>query len=257
LRKTRKIPRRNRKRNRQKTSFRSMEVIPAVDMKDGECVQLVQGKEGTAKSYGDPVESARRWVDEGAERLHVVDLDGAIEGERRNAHHVQRIVEETRVSVQVGGGVRSVEDAKTLFEAGADRVVMGTAAMENPPLVGRVAEHGEVVVSLDAREGEVVVEGWKEGAGVSPVEAARRFENVGASAFLFTNVDDEGLLEGVSVEPVEELVEAVDVPVIASGGVTTPEDVSALRETGAAGVVIGTAFYEGRMTYNEAVEAGK
>jgi phosphoribosylformimino-5-aminoimidazole carboxamide ribotide isomerase len=231
-----------------------MEVIPAVDMKNGECVQLVQGDEANAKKYGDPVESARRWMDEGAERLHVVDLDGAIDGERRNASHVRRIVEETDVNVQVGGGVRSVEDAKTLFETGADRVVMGTAAVENPPLVGRVAEHGEVVVSLDARDGEVVVEGWKEGAGVSPVEAAQRFEDKGASAFLFTNVDDEGLLEGVTVEPVEELVAAVDVPVIASGGVTTTGDVASLREAGAAGVVIGTAFYEGRMSYNEAME---
>ena len=232
-----------------------MEVIPAVDMKDGECVQLVQGNEETAETYGDPVESARRWVEEGAGRLHVVDLDGAIDGERRNAEHVRRIVDETDVSVQVGGGVRSVEDATTIFDAGADRVVMGTAAVENPPLVGRVSEHGDVVVSLDARDGEVVVEGWKEGAGVSPVEAARRFEDEGASAFLFTNVDDEGLLDGVTVEPVEKLVDAVDVPVIASGGVTTTDDVAALREAGAAGVVIGTAFYEGRMSYDEAKEA--
>jgi phosphoribosylformimino-5-aminoimidazole carboxamide ribotide isomerase len=232
-----------------------MEVIPAVDMKDGECVQLVQGNEETAETYGDPVESARRWVEEGAGRLHVVDLDGAIDGERRNAEHVRLIVDETDVSVQVGGGVRSVEDATTIFDAGADRVVMGTAAVENPPLVGRVSEHGDVVVSLDARDGEVVVEGWKEGAGVSPVEAARRFEDEGASAFLFTNVDDEGLLDGVTVEPVEKLVDAVDVPVIASGGVTTTDDVAALREAGAAGVVIGTAFYEGRMSYDEAKEA--
>ena len=232
-----------------------MEVIPAVDMKDGECVQLVQGNEETAETYGDPVESARRWVREGAERLHVVDLDGAIDGDRRNAAHVRRIVDETEVGVQVGGGVRSVEEAETLFEAGADRVVMGTAAMENPPLVGRAAEHGDVVVSLDARDGEVVVEGWKEGADVSPVEAARRFEDEGASAFLFTNVDDEGLLDGVTVEPVEELVGAVNVPVIASGGVTKTDDVAALREAGAAGVVIGTAFYEGHMSYAEAKEA--
>jgi phosphoribosylformimino-5-aminoimidazole carboxamide ribotide isomerase len=232
-----------------------MEVIPAVDMKDGECVQLVQGDEETAETYGDPVESARRWVREGAERLHVVDLDGAIDGDRRNAAHVRRIVDETKVAVQVGGGVRSVEEAKNLFESGADRVVMGTAAVEDPPLVGRAAEHGDVVVSLDARDGEVVVEGWKEGAGVSPVEAARRFEDEGASAFLFTNVDDEGLLDGVTVEPVEELVGAVGVPVIASGGVTRTDDVAALCEAGAAGVVIGTAFYEGQMSYAEAKEA--
>jgi phosphoribosylformimino-5-aminoimidazole carboxamide ribotide isomerase len=232
-----------------------MEVIPAVDMKDGECVQLVQGNEETAETYGDPVESARRWVREGAERLHVVDLDGAIDGDRRNAAHVRRIVDETDVSVQVGGGVRSVEEAETLFEAGADSVVMGTAAMENPPLVGRAAEHGDVVVSLDARDGEVVVEGWKESADVSPVEAARRFEDEGASAFLFTNVDDEGLLDGVTLGPVEKLVGAVNVPVIASGGVATTDDVAALREAGAAGVVIGTAFYEGHMSYAEAKEA--
>jgi phosphoribosylformimino-5-aminoimidazole carboxamide ribotide isomerase len=232
-----------------------MEVIPAVDMKDGECVQLVQGNEETAETYGDPVESARRWVREGAERLHVVDLDGAIDGDRRNAAHVRRIVDETDVSVQVGGGVRSVEEAETLFEAGADSVVMGTAAMENPPLVGRAAEHGDVVVSLDARDGEVVVEGWKESADVSPVEAARRFEDEGASAFLFTNVDDEGLLDGVTLGPVEKLVGAVNVPVIASGGVATTDDVAALREAGAAGVVIGTAFYEGQMSYAEAKEA--
>jgi len=234
-----------------------MQVIPAVDMKDGKCVQLVQGDEETATSYGEPVEAARRWVEEGAERLHVVDLDGAIEGERRNAEHVGRIVTEVGVSVQVGGGVRSVEDARTLFDSGADRVVMGTAAVENPSLVGEVSEQGGVVVSLDARDGEVVVEGWKEGSGLTPVEAARRFEDEGASAFLFTNVDDEGLLGGVSPEPVERIVGATDVPVIASGGVTTPDDVRSLRRAGAAGVVIGTAFYEGKMTYGEAEEAAR
>ena len=218
-------------------------------------MRTARTREETAETYGDPVESARRWVREGAERLHVVDLNGAIDGDRRNAAHVRRIVDETEVGVQVGGGVRSVEEAETLFEAGADSVVMGTAAMENPPLVGRAAEHGDVVVSLDARDGEVVVEGWKEGADVSPVEAARRFEDEGASAFLFTNVDDEGLLDGVTLGPVEKLVGAVNVPVIASGGVTKTDDVAALREAGAAGVVIGTAFYEGHMSYAEAKEA--
>jgi len=242
------------KKNTKKTR---MEVIPAVDMKDGECVQLVQGDKETATSYGDPVEAAHRWVDEGASRLHAVDLDGAIGGERENAEHVGRIVDEVGVSVQVGGGVRSAEDARSLFDVGADRVVMGTAAVENPSLVGDVSEYGDVVVSLDARDGEVVVEGWKEGAGMTPIEAARRFEDEGASAFLFTNVDDEGLLEGVSAEPVKRLVEATDAPLIASGGVTTPDDVRSLRDAGASGVVIGTAFYEGKMTYNEAEEAAR
>ncbi len=233
-----------------------MKVIPAVDVKDGECVQLVQGEEGTGESYGDPLDSARHWLDEGAEALHLVDLDGAIDGERANADVIEEIAG-WDVEVEVGGGVRSAEDAAELFEIGVDRVIMGTAAQENPEIVEEASRYGDVMVSLDSRDGEVVVEGWKEGTGSSAVEVAGRFERLGADSILFTNVDDEGLLDGVDVEPVRELVDSVSIPVVASGGVTTEDDVAALADAGAWGVVIGTAFYEGHLTLKQAMEAAR
>ncbi|APW97232.1 1-(5-phosphoribosyl)-5-[(5-phosphoribosylamino)methylideneamino]imidazole-4-carboxamide isomerase [Halobiforma lacisalsi AJ5] len=230
------------------------DVIPAVDVKSGEVVQLVQGERGTEKTYGDPVEAARRWVDAGAETLHLIDLDGAFEGERENADAIDAVVDAVDVPVQLGGGIRTAADAVDLLERGVDRVILGTAAVENPEIVAEISDDhpGSVVVSLDAKEGEVVVEGWTEGAGISPVEAAERYEDLGAAAILFTNVDVEGKLEGVATEPVRELVEATDVPVIASGGVATLEDVRALEDAGAAAVVVGSALYEGAFTLEEA-----
>ena len=233
------------------------EVIPAVDVQDGEVVQLVQGERGTEKTYGDPVEAAQRWIDAGAETLHLVDLDGAFEGERKNAEAIDAVVDEVDVPTQLGGGIRTAADALEILEYGVDRVILGTAAVENPGIVAEISEEypGSVVVSLDAKDGEVVVEGWTESAGITPAEAAERYEDLGAAAILFTNVDVEGQLEGVATDPVRELVEATDVPVIASGGVATLDDVRALRETGAAAVVVGSALYEGNFTLEEAQAA--
>ncbi|AOW79290.1 phosphoribosylformimino-5-aminoimidazole carboxamide ribotide isomerase [Halodesulfurarchaeum formicicum] len=238
-------------------AFESFEVIPAVDLKDGEVVQLVQGERGTETSYGDPVTAATRWVEAGAETLHLVDLDGAFEGERQNAAAIDAILDAVTVPVQLGGGIRTAEDARALLDAGVKRVIMGTAALENPELVEAVSEtHPEsVLVSLDAKEGEVVVSGWTEGTGLTPVEAASRYAEMGAAGILFTDVDVEGKQAGVRTEPVAALVEAVDVPVIASGGVATVEDINALQEAGAAGVVVGTALYEGAFTLAEAQAA--
>ncbi|MHC3436869.1 1-(5-phosphoribosyl)-5-[(5-phosphoribosylamino)methylideneamino]imidazole-4-carboxamide isomerase [Natrialbaceae archaeon A-gly3] len=230
------------------------EVIPAVDVQDGEVVQLVQGERGTEKTYGDPVEAARRWIDAGAETLHLVDLDGAFEGQRGNADAIDAVVETVDVPTQLGGGIRTAEDALEILDRGVDRVILGTAAVENPEIVGEISEErpDSVVVSLDAKDGEVVIEGWTEGAGITPVEAARRYEDLGAAAILFTNVDVEGRLEGVATDPVRELVEATEIPVIASGGVATIADVRRLREAGAAAVVVGSALYEGAFTLEEA-----
>jgi len=234
--------------------FPSFEVIPAVDVQDGQVVQLVGGERGTGTTYGDPVEAARTWVDEGAETLHLVDLDGAFEGERANAPAVEAVLEAVDADVQVGGGIRTAHDACSLLEVGVDRVILGTAAVENPNVVGAISEDfpGSVTVSLDAKDGEVVVSGWTEGTGLDPAEAASRYEEEGAGAILFTDVDVEGQLEGVRREPVERMVEAVDVPVVASGGVSTLEDVRTLKEAGAAAVVVGTALYEGRFSLAEA-----
>ena len=225
-------------------------------MQDGQVVQLVGGERGTERTYGDPVEAARRWVEAGAETLHLVDLDGAFEGERANAPAVEAIVDAVDIDVQLGGGIRAADDAVGLLDAGVDRVILGTAAVETPEIVGEISDThpGSVIVSLDAKGGEVVVSGWTEGTGLDPAEAAARYEAEGAGAILFTDVDVEGQLEGIRSEPVARIVDAVDIPVVASGGVSTLADVRALRETGASAVVIGTALYEGRFTLEAAME---
>jgi phosphoribosylformimino-5-aminoimidazole carboxamide ribotide isomerase len=240
-------------------AFPEFEVVPAVDVQDGQVVQLVGGERGTGKRYGDPVEAAERWVDAGANTLHLVDLDGAFEGERANATAIERVVETVGgdVGVQVGGGIRTPEDARSLLDSGVDRVILGTAAVEEPEVVAEISDThpGSVLVSLDAKGGEVVVSGWTEGTGLDPAEAAARYEDLGAGGILFTDVDVEGRLEGVRTDPVRRVVEAVSVPVVASGGVATLEDVRALRGAGAAAVVVGTALYEGRFTLGEARDA--
>jgi len=237
--------------------FPEFEVIPAVDMTDGEVVQLVGGERGTGRRYGDPVEAARRWVAEGARTLHLVDLDGAFDGQRVNAAAIDAILGACDATVQLGGGIRTVGDATDLLSRGVDRVILGTAAVENPDVVAEISEAypGRVVVSLDAKGGEVVVSGWTEGTGLDPAEAAGRYEELGAGAILFTDVDVEGRLEGVRTEPVRRVVGAVDVPVIASGGVASVADVRALRDAGAGAVVVGSALYEGAFTLAEARQA--
>jgi phosphoribosylformimino-5-aminoimidazole carboxamide ribotide isomerase len=239
--------------------FPEFEVIPAVDVQDGEVVQLVGGERDTGKRYGDPVEAAERWLAAGAETLHLVDLDGAFEGERANADAVGAVVEATgdRAAVQVGGGIRTVDDALDLVDRGVDRVILGTAAVEDPGIVGRIDDRrpDSVVVSLDASDGEVVVEGWTEGTGLDPAAAATRYEGAGAAAILFTDVDVEGRMAGVRTDAVRRVVGAVDVPVIASGGVATLDDVCALRDAGAAAVVVGSALYQGQFTLEEAMAA--
>jgi phosphoribosylformimino-5-aminoimidazole carboxamide ribotide isomerase len=239
------------------TQFPEFEVIPAVDMQDGEVVQLVQGERGTEKRYGDPVEAARRWVDAGARTLHLVDLDGAFEGERANAPAVEAIRDAVDVPIQLGGGIRTAADALSLLDRGVDRVILGTAAVENPDIVRTISDErpGSVVVSLDAKGDEVVVSGWTEGTGLDPVAAAERYEELGAGAILFTDVDVEGKLEGVRTGRIERLADAVEIPIVASGGVATLDDVRACREAGAAAVVVGTALYEGAFTLAAAMDA--
>ncbi|WP_416838130.1 1-(5-phosphoribosyl)-5-[(5-phosphoribosylamino)methylideneamino]imidazole-4-carboxamide isomerase [Haloferax sp. DFSO52] len=237
--------------------FPEFEVIPAVDMQDGEVVQLVQGERGTEKTYGDPVEAAQRWVDAGAKTLHLVDLDGAFEGERKNAPAVDAVLDAVDVPVQLGGGIRTADGARDLLDRGLDRVILGTAAVENPDIVSELAADypDGVMVSLDAKDGEVVVSGWTEGTGLDPAEAAARYEELGAAAILFTDVDVEGQLEGVHLETTSRVVDAVDIPVVASGGVASLDDIAALRDAGAAATVVGTALYEGRFTLEEAMDA--
>lgn len=237
--------------------FDEFEVVPAIDIEDGEVVQLVGGQPGTETHYGEPATAATRWVDAGAKTLHIVDLDGAFEGERTNAAAIRSVVEAVDIQTQVGGGIRSADTARGLLDAGVDRVILGTAAFDDPEIVEQIAEtHPKsVLVSLDSADGEVVVSGWRESTGLDPIAAAKRYVTLGAAGFLFTDVDREGRLDGVRTAPVSRLAEAVSVPVIASGGVGTVEDILALREAGAAACVVGIALYEGEFSLSEAHSA--
>jgi phosphoribosylformimino-5-aminoimidazole carboxamide ribotide isomerase len=242
--------------------FLVFEVIPAVDMRGGKCVQLVQGVPGSEiVSLDDPLAVALDWVDKGAEYLHLVDLDGAIEGERKNAPIIEKIVEackEKGIRIQVGGGIRNFEDATALLNLGVSRVILGTAALQDPELVRMlVNSFGSacITVALDAKNGKISIKGWTEECAQTPVEMGRKFEELGAGSLLFTNIDTEGLMQGVNPVPTKELVESVNIPVIASGGVSSLQDLQVLKETGASGVVIGSALYTGRFSLEEAIKS--
>ncbi|MDF1531151.1 MAG: 1-(5-phosphoribosyl)-5-[(5-phosphoribosylamino)methylideneamino]imidazole-4-carboxamide isomerase [ANME-2 cluster archaeon] len=239
----------------------SFEVIPAVDLKSGKCVQLVQGVPGTEMvSLDDPIAQALRWVDEGAQTLHLIDLDGAIQGERINALTIEKIVAATDVTIEVGGGIRTAGDVEALLGLGVDRVIIGTAAVNDPGFVQQMSDrYGKehIMVSVDARNGKVTTHGWARTSDFTPPELGRRLEDMGAGSILFTNIDSEGLLKGVDPEPTRNLVEAVNIPVVASGGITTADDVRIIKDTGAVAVVVGSALYTGRLNLSEAIQAAK
>jgi len=232
-------------------------VIPAVDIKDGKCIQLVQGKPGTEQVVlENPARIAREWQDKGASRIHVIDLGGAL-GESKNLEVVEEILKKITVPIQMGGGIRTKEDAINLLELGIDQVILGTVALENPQVVKELAENygtHRILVALDSKDSQVLVKGWTEKTGKTAPEMGKVFEKLGAGGILFTNVDYEGLLDGFSLEPLEELLEAVTIPVIYSGGVSTLEDVAKLSQTPVDGVVIGSALYKGKITLEEALK---
>lgn len=233
--------------------------FPAVDLRGGKCVQLVGGVPGTeVVALDDPLAQARRWATEGASHLHIIDLDGAILGERINGPIMSRIVSELDLYIQVGGGIRTEEDAARILELGADRVILGTAALRDPEMVTRLRDsHGSerIMVALDVRSGQVTTEGWQRSIGKMAVDLGRSFEEKGAGSILFTNIDVEGRQKGVDLGPTRDLVKAVGIPVIAAGGVTSIEDVLALRKAGAGGAVAGTAIYTGRLSVRDALSA--
>ncbi|MCL2863321.1 MAG: 1-(5-phosphoribosyl)-5-[(5-phosphoribosylamino)methylideneamino]imidazole-4-carboxamide isomerase [Methanimicrococcus sp.] len=242
----------------------AFEIIPAVDMKGGKCVQLVQGVPGSEMvSLDDVAAAALNWVARGAKTLHLVDLDGAFEGKRKNAPIVEDIVRRAKplgVQIQVGGGIRSFKDAETLLSAGADRVILSTAAMQNPQIIKDLSESfgkQAVVVGLDAKNGRVAIEGWTKLSDKSPADVGMQFEALGAGYILFTNIDTEGLLRGIDAGPTKALIDSVTIPVIASGGVTAVDDLLKLREIGAYGAVVGSALYTDKFTLEEAIAALK
>lgn len=233
-------------------------IIPAIDLKNKKCVSLVQGIPGTERvSINEPLGVALRWVAEGASVLHLIDLDGAIEGQRLNSSIIESIVKNFDIETQVGGGIRTKEDAGGLLNLGVNRVILGTAAINNPSLVEELArEFGSerIMVALDSKNGRVTTHGWAKQSVYTPVSLGRKFEELGAGSILFTDIDTEGLLNGINPEPTRELAQALGIPVIASGGITTLSDIEEIKKTGAEGVVVGAALYVGNFKLREALE---
>jgi len=236
-------------------------LFPAVDLRGGKCVQLVGGIPGTeVVALDNPLAQAQRWVADGAENLHIIDLDGAIQGRRINAAILREIVQKMDLFIQVGGGIRTKDDAKSLLDLGVDRVILGTAALENPDLVAELAAEyvsSRIMVALDVKRGLVTTEGWQKVLDKKAMDLCRLFEEKGAGSILFTNIDVEGQQKGIDINPTKQLVEAVDIPVIAAGGVTSIQDILSLRDAGAAGAVVGTAIYTGKLNFQDALEALK
>lgn len=232
------------------------QVIPAVDILGGRCVRLAQGDFARSTAFGDdPVAMARHWADQGIVRLHVVDLDGARSGAPVNLLLVQEIVHAVDVPVQLGGGLRSLEDVEQALALGVERVMLGTVALADRALLREaLRRHGDrVVVALDARQGKVATRGWLEQSEAEITSLARDLAAEGVARFLYTDIMRDGLLQGPDAQGVAELVRAAGVPVLAAGGIARPEHLRALRDAGAEGAVVGRALYEGTMTLAEAL----
>jgi phosphoribosylformimino-5-aminoimidazole carboxamide ribotide isomerase len=233
-----------------------MKIFPAVDILEGHCVQLVQGKREKATRYGEPTACAHRWIEEGADALHVINLDGAFGFAGKNAELIRSLIRDTGVMIQLGGGIRTREDVAAWLDTGVDRVILGTAGIRHPELIHDLArEFGSerIMAGVDARKGEVMIEGWQQPAG-EYLSWARRFQDQGAGALLYTNVEIEGLQAGIRTAPIRRLLDTVDIPVVVAGGISSREDIRTLRKMGADGVVLGSALYSGKITLQEAWE---
>ncbi|MCB1875253.1 MAG: 1-(5-phosphoribosyl)-5-[(5-phosphoribosylamino)methylideneamino]imidazole-4-carboxamide isomerase [Chromatiales bacterium] len=235
-----------------------MLLIPAIDLKDGKCVRLRQGKMDLETVFADdPVSMADRWVEEGAKRLHIVDLNGAIEGKPMNADVIHRICEKyPDLPIQVGGGIRDEDTIQAYLDAGVNYVIIGTKAVSAPHFVRDVCLEfpGHILVGLDAKDGRVAIDGWSKLSKHDVIDLAQHFEEDGVEAIIYTDISRDGMMNGVNVEATARLAAAIRIPVIAAGGVTNLDDVRALgeaREDGILGAITGRAIYEGTLDFAE------
>ena len=237
-----------------------MILFPAIDLKEGLAVRLEQGDMARATIFHrDPAAQARAFEQQGFEYLHIVDLDGAFAGMPMNAAAVDRILETVGIPVQLGGGVRDTATVENWLEKGIDRIIIGTAAVRDPPFVKQAARDypGRIAVGLDARDGKVAVEGWAETSELSALDIARRFEDVGVSAIVYTDIARDGMLQGLNLDATVALAEAIRIPIIASGGLASIEDIKELLSPRAgklAGAIAGRALYDGRLDAAEALK---
>ena len=236
-----------------------MILYPAIDLKDGQCVRLVQGEMDRATVFSDsPADQAKAFQDAGCEWLHLVDLNGAFAGEPVNASAVEAILAATNVPAQLGGGIRDMATIAAWIEKGLARVILGTVAVENPDLVRQAAREfpGQVAVGIDARNGMVATKGWATETNINVTDLARSFEDAGVAAIIYTDILRDGAMKGVNVEATADLARAVSIPVIASGGVASLADLTALKECGAPlnGAISGRALYDGAIDLGQALE---
>jgi phosphoribosylformimino-5-aminoimidazole carboxamide ribotide isomerase len=240
-----------------------MIVIPAIDLKEGRCVRLEQGLMERDTVFNDnPAAQALEWQCQGAELLHIVDLDGAFAGEPKNRAAIEVIVKAIDIPTQLGGGIRDLATVDAYLSLGISRVILGTAAQRNPELVKEACAKfpGRIVVGIDAKNGMVAVQGWAEVTGVTAVDLARKFEGYGVAAIIYTDIARDGMLQGPNLEATKALAEAISIPVIASGGVSTLKDIEnlmAIEQFGVTGVITGKAVYTGAIRLAEAIALTK
>lgn len=237
------------------------EIIPAIDIRGGKCVRLLQGDYNQETVYGDdPLEMAKRWAGEGAARLHIVDLDGARDGVSSNLAVIQSIAGALDIPIQVGGGIRGFEALDALLDAGVQRGILGTQAAKDPHFAEEAfAIYADaVILGIDAKDGKVAVEGWQEVSNVSAVQFAKYMADAGCMRIIFTDIARDGMLTGPNLAALEEMAKAVEIPIIASGGVKSSLDVAPLREIGGIeGLITGKAIYENRATLREFLSAAQ
>ncbi len=233
-----------------------MLILPAIDLRNGKCVNLVQGRAGQETIFSDhPVKMAMEWQDGGAEYLHLVDLDGAFSAESDNLHIVKGIVETVQIPVQLGGGIRTMERLESVLSLGVTRAILGTAALKNPSLVEAACrEHGSrIAVGIDARDGMVATEGWLDISEKPAVAFAREMEDCGVQTIIYTDIKSDGMLQGPNLETTRAIANAVAVDVIGSGGITSIQDLQALKAIGVYGAIVGRALYTGALDLKTAI----
>ncbi len=235
-----------------------MKIIPAIDLKEGQCVRLLQGKKDEVTVYSDdPGSTAKKWVDCGAEIIHIVDLDGAFTGTQKNISGIEKIRKAVDVTLELGGGIRDMERIRFLTDLGIDRIIIGTAAIENPELLKNACREfpGRVFVGIDTKDGMVAVKGWEEITQKKAIDLSLEMEKIGVAGIIYTDIRRDGMLTGPNIEATREISEAVTIPVIASGGISGMDDIRNLLEiNGLYGAITGKAIYSGAIDLREAIE---
>jgi phosphoribosylformimino-5-aminoimidazole carboxamide ribotide isomerase len=237
-----------------------MVIYPAIDVKDGRCVRLVQGRFSDVTVYSDnPVEMALKWESLGAQYLHVVDLDGARTGEPQNISVISEMAVKLGIPVQLGGGIRTIETMEIIMCKGIERVILGTSAVNEPEIVKKALKTFEnnVVIGIDAKDGFVAIEGWAKTSNFTATGFAKKMEDLGAKTIIYTDISTDGTLSGPNLKAMEEMVKAVNIDVIASGGVSKLEDIKNLKEVGVSGAIIGKALYTGNIDLKQAIEIAR